>query len=102
MLRNAKVQEEIEKLRAKMETLGGLSRLKVREILCKIVMDPTSRGSDVLRAIAEDNKMMGRYKQKEEHKTDPWADLLRRIRSSEDSVQSRQYSGSPQLKLAGN
>ena len=59
-------------------------------------------GADRIRAIAEDNKMAGHYKQKEEPKENPWADLLRRIRSSEDRVQPRQNGGSPQLQLAGN
>ena len=79
LLRNVKVQEEMEGLRAEMETQARLSRGKVREILYKIVMDPTSRGSDVLRAIAEDNKMMGRY-EPEKLEVSPFGAMLARVR----------------------
>ena len=59
MLRYAKVQEEIERLRGVMETKNGLTRLRKRQILHNMAEDESLPAHQRIQAIALDNRMMG-------------------------------------------
>ena len=105
-LTNVNISAYLDFLMQPKEDAVIMSLQEKRERLRQIVFGTEGdgfTGADRIRAIAEDNKMAGHYKSdKMELKVNPWADLLKKIRRSEDRIQPRQNGGSPQLQSAGN
>ena len=91
MLRKDKVQEEITRLRTKMDHQRCLTRLRKRQILHNIAEDESLPENHRIQAIATDNKMMGHdepARVQVEVGVNSIGDLLRQIRSGEDELKN--------------